>query len=511
MSFDFDDLVIGSGFGGSVCALRLAERGRQVAVVERGRRLTGDDLPATNWDLRRYLWMPRLGFRGPQVLSLLGGALVLSGSGVGGGSLVYAGVLAEPGADFFERFGDDRPWRRELEPHFATARRMLGATSAPAGDRLDEAFARLGGRHRRPDVGIFCSDTPGETVDDPYFDGEGPRRTSCIQCGACMTGCRFDAKNTLDKNYLFLAERRGATVLPERSVVTIAPIGDGTGADGYRVETKATGSGGRSEAITASRVVVAAGTIGTNRLLLSCRDHERTLPKLSARLGSAVTNNLEEFIFVRAPHGTLNDEGIAVHSAYRPDENTMVLAARFAPGASLMALLGAPYTDRGDRHPGLLGGIARAIASPITAARMVMPRRWAETSRTLIAMQSHPEPAGRLTLKRGLFGPRLKLDAAYPTTIAPAHDTARLLAADLNGAAQPFSTNALLRLPATAHLFGGCPIGRGVEDGVVDAEHRVHGYENLFVVDGSVLPPNMGIAPSLTIAAMAERVTALLA
>ncbi len=512
MPADFDYVVIGSGFGGSVAALRLAQKGYRVAVLERGQRWNAEQLPQHNWQLSRYLWMPRLGLKGIQELTLMQGLLALTGSGVGGGSLVYGGVLERPSPEFFKQgqFGKLCDWGAELRSPYVIAERMLGAAQVRPGDGLDEQLSKLvrrvGGEHRRPRLGVFATDEPGKTYADPYFEGDGPQRTSCNYCGGCMTGCRYDAKNTLDKNYLYLAQQLGAKLMPGHEVGSIMPLGSGNGADGYRLAIRRPGFVAREQSpLTARGVVVAAGTLGTNRLLLRCRDIERTLPALSPTLGSQVTNNREELMFLRAPERLLNPERMAVHSLAQLDPQTQLLLAGFSPGSSLMALLAAPFPDTDDRQPGLLRSVLRTLLHPIRSLSMISPRKWASSSRTLVMMQSGSQPQGTLSMSPSLLGPRLSLRAEYPDSVPAARAVVRQLASHVQGTLQPLATNAFLRVPATAHIFGGCPIGADIQSGTVDVQQRAFGYENLYVLDGSVLPPNMGSAPSLTITAMAER------
>ena len=493
---DFDFAIVGSGFGGSVAALRLAQKGYSVCVIERGRRFAATDFPASNWNLPRYLWLPALGWRGPQEMTPLAGLLALTGSGVGGGSLIYGGVLDEPPDSYYASAEE----RDDLAAHFDEARQMLGAAPAPTSDRFDDAFAgtatELGGRHHPPAVGLLTSNVPGEELADPYFGGRGPKRRSCNFCGACLTGCRYDAKNTLDKNYLHLAEQCGTRVLADTTVVSIRALGGGDGTEGYELELR---GGTETRRLSARRVVVAAGTIGTNRLLLHCRDVARTLPNLSVALGTKVTNNREELLFVRA-RASGDSEGVAIQSLARLPNDTTILGGRFGGRASLMMAMTAPILAAGTA-PGLWGLLGKLVRHPLLAVRALWPGRWVANTRLLVAMQTGAGPAGRFYVR----GSRLALEAKFPAVLPAAHRYADAAAAKLDATAHPFLTNALLRLPATAHVFGGCPLGADPVHSVADNNHQAHGYHGLYVVDGSTITSNPGVAPSLLIAAMAER------
>jgi cholesterol oxidase len=511
---DFDFVVIGSGFGGSVAALRLREKGYRVCVVERGRRFAAADFARTNWNLRRYLWMPRLGLRGPQQLSLLRHVLLFRGAGLGGGSLVYSGVLVEPPPAFFEApaWRDLCDWRAELAPHFETVRRTIGVTASPhrtAPDVELEALARARGGDgavRDVPIGVLLG-APGEEgreVPDPYLGGRGPARRTCTLCGGCMVGCRFDAKNTLDRNYLYLAEQLGTEIRTETEVRRVeAMAADPAGAAGYRIVTA-------RGAIRARGVVFAAGALGTQELLLRCRE-EGALPRLSARVGAEVRVNNEDILFVttRRPDADSTRAPCASARVQLPND-TNALAVRFSKGSSMMGMLGWPATGAGGAA-GALGRFARwLLTRPLATLALLFKRRWAERTIGLIGMQ-RAEGALRIRRGRGLFTlfrrglvSEAVADRPVPHQLPEVRALARQLAAATDGVPQHLLTSAL-GITATAHLFGGCVIGRGPDDGVVDADQRVFGYQNLYVCDGSVIPANPGTAPSLTIAAMAER------
>jgi cholesterol oxidase len=513
-ALDFDYVVIGSGFGGSVAALRLREKGYRVCIVEQGRRFQAGDFAETNWDLRRYLWMPGLGLRGPQALTLLRHVLLLHGVGLGGGSLVYTGVLVEPPPAFFDApaWRDLGDWQAELAPHFETVRRTIGVSVTRHRSELDvrvEEVARArGGADACRDVpmGVLLGE-PGEEgreVADPYLGGRGPARRTCTLCGGCMVGCRFGAKNTLDRNYLYLAEQLGAEIRTETKVTLVEPIGGALdGSAGYRLTTS-------RAPITARGVVFAAGALGTQSLLLRCRE-AGALPQLSGQLGAEVRVNNEDILFVTTRReDTDHTRGPAAGARLRLGAETNALAVRFSKGSSFFSLLALPSTGA-DRWWGALACFfGWLVRRPGATLALLFKRRWADRTVGLIGMQA---AEGALRIRRGrglltLFRRGLVSEAVaerpVPPTLPEVHAVARGVAEATDGVPQHLVTSAL-GIKTTAHLFGGCVIGRGPDDGVVDVDQRVFGYQNLYICDGSVIPANPGTAPSLTIAAMAER------
>jgi len=508
---DFDYAVIGSGFGGSVAALRLQEKGLRVCVVEQGRRFQPSDFPETNWDLRRYLWLPGLGLRGPQALSLLRHVMLLHGVGLGGGSLIYTGVLVEPPPAFFEApvWRDLCDWQTELRPHFETVRRTIGISvtqhRSEPDVRVEELARERGGGLRDVPMGILLGEPgqEGREVADPYLGGRGPARRTCTLCGGCMVGCRFGAKNTLDRNYLFLAERLGAEIRTETKVTLVEPLGEPDGGAGYRITTS-------RGPITARGVVLAAGALGTQSLLLRCRE-QGALPRLSDRLGAEVRINNEDIVFVTtrrpdADYSQLPAAGARVHLG----SETNALAVRFSRGSSFFSLLMLPSTGAGRWWEALARLAGWLLARPLATLGLLFKRRWAERTIGLIGMQGQ-EGALRIRRGRGLFTlfrrglvSETVAERPVPRTLPEVQALAKGVAETTDGVPQRLMTSAL-GIKTTAHLFGGCVIGRGPDDGVVDVDHRVFGYRNLYVCDGSVIPANPGTAPSLTIAAMAER------
>ncbi len=519
----YDFVIVGSGFGGSVSAMRLAQKGYRVAVLERGRRFRDDEFPRSNWNVWKYLWLPAARCFGILQLSVFRDLMVLHGSGVGGGSLVYANVLVEPGERLFEAADWRRlkDWKAVLRPHFATARAMLGVTENPrltASDRAVEAVASsLGvGRTFRPtQVGVFFGKEEVE-VADPYFDGDGPRRTGCNHCGACMVGCRTNAKNVLVKNYLYFAERWGAEIRAETTVERIEPIPGGE-ADGARYLLHLAGTTdwplkGRWR-IRARNVVVSAGVVGTLKLLMRARDEDRTLPALSSCVGAQVRSNSEALLGATADdRGQDMTLGVAIGSVFQPDEVTSVEPFHYPAGSSMMyRLLGAPMIDDGGRGLPRLGRIAGEIARhPLRFLASKLEPGWGGRTVGLLVMQTEEN---RLTLKsgrdlftlfqRGLVSERDRT-RPIPAEIPVGHKVTRAVASQIGGVALGNVMEGLLGAPITAHPLGGCPMGTSADDGVVDAECRVFNYPGLYVVDGSIVPANPGMNPSLTITALAE-------
>lgn len=512
---DADVLVVGSGFGGSVSALRLAEKGYRVVVLEQGRRWSPEELPSTSLAVRRYLWWPAAGLRGIQALTFLRHATVLSGCGVGGGSLVYANTLVQPATEVFT--GPDwggRAWGALLAPHFREARRMLGAVPAPGLGRSDEALrgaARALGREeafRVHDVGVFFGEA-GVTVEDPYFGGAGPPRTGCTRCAACMVGCRVGAKNSLDRNYLWLAEARGARVVPETRAVLVREV-----PGGYEVETRAMGVGA-DRTWRAAQVVLSAGVLGTVELLHRSRG-AGALPRVSPRLGHWVRTNSEAILATDQPASapSLADH-VAITSGLQLDEQTHVEMVRINEGSDLIFLLVTPLLRGAPRLAGLLRLVAGVLRHPLRALGAFWIRGRARRTNALLAMQT---TEGHLTLElrrgwgglgRGRLVSRLPAgESAPPVSLPAAEALAHRVAGRLGGAAWTSWPDVLRGAPMTAHILGGCRMADTPERGVAGWDGQVHGHPGLRVVDGSIVPANLGVNPSLTITALAEYVMA---
>jgi cholesterol oxidase len=506
-----DVIVVGSGFGGSVTALRLAEKGYRVTVLEAGRRFTKDTLPKSSWDLRAFLWMPKLGLHGMQRITWLKDVVILSGAGVGGGSLVYANTLYTPPKTFFEdpQWSGITDWDSELAPHYDQAQRMLGVTENPTVTPSDLVMQKVandmgvGDTYHPTPVGVFFGE-PGKTVPDPYFGGAGPDRTGCLQCGNCMIGCRFGAKNRLDTNYLYLAEQLGTVIEP---LTTVTAVRETT--DGWVVETVPTGKKGPVTRRTSKQVVLAAGTLGTQQLLHEMRD-TGVLPKVSKRLGMVTRTNSEALLGAQAktmPKDTFN-QGIAITSSFHPDAVTHVEPVRYGKGSNAMGLLSTILVDGGGRVPRPLRFLLQALRHPYVFARSLSVRNWSEKTIIVLVMQTLDNSISVKRTKRGKLTSGPGHGAANPTWIPVAHEATRRIAEEIGGF--PGGTvGDLANVPMTAHIIGGCVISDSAETGVIDPYHRVHGYPGLHVVDGAAISANLGVNPSLTITAQAERAMSL--
>jgi cholesterol oxidase len=510
---DFDVVIIGSGFGGSVAALRLSEKGYRVAVLEAGRRFTDKDFPKTSWRLSKFLFLPRLGLRGIQRIHALPNVLVLAGAGVGGGSLVYANTLYQPPDSYFEdtQWRHITDWKSELLPWFDQASRMLGVASNPYFSPSDQAMKDVaeemgvGHTFKMAPLGVHFGDGPGVLEKDPYFGGVGPDRHGCRQCGGCMTGCRYNAKNTLPKNYLGLAESAGAQVFPEHTVTEISELANG----GWQITARKSSAWfGGKRVFTAGEVVVAAGTYNTQKLLHKMKA-KRELKKLSPALGKLSRTNSEALTGAIMPKSGAIDfsKGAAITSSFFPDEHTHVEPVRYGKGSNFMGLLQTVMTDGDTARERRKQWLATLILRPGMIAKIFDVRKWSE--RTVIALvMQNVDSSIAVRGKRGLFGWRLtsKQDSEHPnaTYIPAANEVVRRIASKYGGIPGGHVGD-LISAPFTAHFVGGCVISDDPEKGVIDPYHRVWNYPTLHIVDGSSLTANLGVNPSLTITAQAER------
>ncbi len=524
MSFDFDFLIVGSGFGGSVSALRLTEKGYKVVVLEKGGRFGAADFAKTNWNVKRWMWLPQLGCRGIFKMTFLKHVTALSGVGVGGGSLVYANTLPIPKRPFFEapswaRLAD---WEKELAPHYQTALRMLGTARTPFLTEPDEVIREVGRQIGREDgfestnVAVFFGrdgekDKPGDEVPDPYFGGEGPPRTVCTRCGGCMVGCRHGAKNTLDRNYLWLAEKRGLTIRPDTEVVGVRPLPGG----GYEVTAREGRSPfpafKRKVALRARNVVFSGGSLGTTKLLLQLKERPGDLPNLSERLGDFVRTNSEVLVGVVTSKDKDLSQGIAIGSILHTDEHSHLEPVRYPAGSGFFRPLMLPFAPGDTLGERFARALSAWVRQPWKSIRTFLVPDFAKRTMILLYMRTVD---GTLRMKlgrswrtgflRGLDTARGSGPAAK-SWVPEANDLTERVSKTLDGYPVSLMTETLLGIPTTAHILGGCPMGDSPETGVIDHRHRVFGYEGLYVVDGAAMSANPGVNPSLTITALAER------
>lgn len=509
-TFDYDVVVIGSGFGGSVSALRLTEKGYRVGVLEAGRRWNAEDIPKSNWNVRKSIWAPRLGLTGPQRISVLGKCAVFSGAGVGGGSLIYGNTLYEPLPDFYtdKQWAHITDWRAELAPYYDQAQRMLGVAPNPRMTPADEVIREIaddlgvGHTFHATGVGVFFNEAdPGTEVDDPYFGGVGPRRRGCVHCAQCFTGCPHNAKNTTTTNYLYLAEQAGAEVHPLTTATAVRPLPDG----GYAIETQRPDRWIRKErkTFTAEQVVFAGAALGTQKLLHKMRD-EAVLPRLSPRLGELTRSNSEAILNVVSRARSDFAEGIAITSSIHPAEDTHIEVCHYGKGQNALFPLSVPIVDGGAFR--FLRFLLAIVVHPLVFLRSLNARRASEKSVILLVMQSLDNSLTSFR-KRGLLKTKQGTGEPNPTWIPMAHDIGRRFGAKVKGDTHGLVMD-VFNIPATAHYIGGCVIGDTAETGVVDPYQRVFGHPGLHIADGSAVTANLGVNPSLTITAQAERAMA---
>ena len=517
--YDFDWIVVGSGFGGSVAALRLAEKGYRVAVLEAGRRYQDDDFAKTAWNVRGTFWAPKLGLLGPSRMAIFKDIFIASGAGVGGGSLIYANTLYRAKPSFFmhSQWSALKDWNATLKPHYETAERMLGIQQVPWDSDGQQLLKKMGQHFNvqdsftRTSCAVFFG-TPGVQVPDPYFNGEGPTRTGCTRCGSCMLGCRVGAKNTLVKNYLWFAERAGAEVLSETQVTSISPVDRPDGQDGYLVNVCRSTSwlGGDKRVLRAKGVIVSAGALGTNDLLARCQLNGQ-LPRLSKRLGQLVRTNSESILAVTLPDDNLKTgHDVAISASIHINQDTHIEFVTYGDRGNAMRYLFTLLAPDGTRWSRPLKLLGQLLRHPIKALKALSPIKWSQRTVVFLVMQSI-DNAMSFKARKGLFG-RVRLQTQQdphspnPTFIAEGYEAAKWLAEHTGGLAQSMVPEALLNTPTTAHILGGAVIGADAASGVVDVDGRVFGYQNLIVCDGSIMPANPGVNPSLTITALAEHI-----
>ncbi len=507
---EYDFIIIGSGFGGSTAALRLVDKGYRVLMLEKGSELKAKDFPKTNWDLRRYMWAPLVGFRGLFKMSFFRHVTILSGVGVGGGSLGYASTHPVPKEPFFTApsWAHLADWKTELAEHYEEAKRMLGVTRTPMLTPPDNILKKMAADNGHPeafhstDVAIYFGEA-GKVVPDPFFDGDGPSRTGCVQCGGCMLGCRHNAKNTLDKNYLYLARKRGLELQADTEVSKIRPRAGG----GYTIEAKQGRGWFRAPvSFEGARVIVAGGVLGSVKLLIDQKEDPSCLPQLSDRLGRGIRTNSEALIgVVSHDEGVDLSEGVAIGSIYETDAVSHLEPVRYSKGSGLFRLLVAPHVGGTNPFIRIAKLAAICLRHPLQVLKAVTVRSFAEQTAILLYMRS---TEGTLRLRRTWFGGigTAPDQGELPTASIPeATALAQQFSREVGG--MPFSmfTETLFNIPTTAHILGGCCMGESAQTGVIDANHEVHGYPGLYVMDGAAISANPGVNPSLTITALTER------
>lgn len=515
MDLDYDYIIIGSGFGGSVSALRLSEKGYKVLVIEKGKWYKAKDFPKTNWNLKKWLWMPLLGFRGIMQITMFRHISVLSGTGVGGGSLVYANTLPIPKAAFYNTgsWATLEDWKNTLKPYYKKATEMLGATKNPKlfdGDialqKLAEA-QNIADKFERPNVAVFFGE-PNKEVADPYFNGKGPKRTGCNFCGGCMTGCRHNAKNTLDKNYLYFAQKNGAKIIAETEVYKVKPINNTDGKTGYEVYTKTSTKFLKTKkVITAKGVIFSAGVLGTLKLLLKLK--QKTLPLLSDKLGADIRTNNETLVSVSSLDKNLDvSKGIAIGSILHTDENSHLEVCRYSKGSGFWKLFHLPYATGTNPFIRLVNMFVQVAKSPWRYFKIYWVNSWSKKTVVLLFMQSLDST---LKFKRSYFGwlsSTVNTGKKPSPNIPESKKLTKAYANIVNGKATTFLLEAIAGIPSTAHILGGAVMGKNEKEGVINKNNEVFGYANMYVIDGAMISANPGVNPSLSITAIAEHAMA---
>ncbi len=512
MKYDFDFIIIGSGFGGSVSALRLSEKGFKVLVIEKGKWFKSKDFPKTNWNLKKWLWMPSLRFFGIMKIGFFRHIVTLTGNGVGGGSLVYANTLPVPKSAFFTSgsWGRLADWEAELKPYYQRALKMLGVNRNPKlfdGDIGLKNLAREIGKEDKfeaTEVAVFFGEEEVR-VNDPFFEGEGPEIAGCNFCGGCMTGCRHDAKNTLDKNYLYLAQKKGAEILAEQEVFDIVPLGNSNGSTGFTIHSKSsTNLFGKKSKYSAKGVVVSGGTLGTIKLLLKLK--RKSLPLLSDRLGDNIRTNNETLISISTLDKNKNlSKGIAIGSILHTDENSHLEVVRYSEGSAFWKLLHLPYSPGKNVLIRLFRMMGEFFSSPLSYFRIYFINKWSTSSAFLMLMQTVDST---LRFKLNSFGKMVSRvsTGVKPTSAIPESiELTRKYCDLINAKATSFVLEAVAGIPNTAHILGGAVMGKDPSEGVINTNNEVFGYKNMYIIDGSMISANPGVNPALSITAIAER------
>ncbi|MDP3358015.1 MAG: GMC oxidoreductase [Lutibacter sp.] len=508
---DFDYVIIGSGFGGSVSALRLSEKGYKVLVIEKGKWFTGKDFPKTNWNLKKWLWQPNIKLFGFFKMTFLNHVTILSGVGVGGGSLTYANTLPVPKTNFFTSgsWAGLYNWQETLKPHYETAYKMLGATTNPSFFEADETLRKLAkeigkeNAFEATNVAVYFGEA-GRTVDDPYFGGKGPNRTGCVFCGACMTGCRYNAKNTLDKNYLYLAQQLGAEILAEKEVVDVTVLGTENGADGYKIDFISSIGKKEKGSVKAKGVIFSGGVVGTVPLLLKLK--KKSLPKLSDMVGCAIRTNNESLMLVTSTNKNFKDfsKGIAIGSILQTSENSHLEPVRYGEGSAFFRTLTIPVIFSKYALLRLLGVLFLFLKFPMKLLKTIFAKNYAKRTTVLLFMQTIDSTI-RLKLGKITKMKTVSENGPIPSGIIPeAFDLSEKYGKIVNGIPFGNFVDVLLGTPTTAHILGGAVMGEDSSKGVIDKNNQVFGYQNMFVCDGSMISANPGVNPSLTITAITE-------